>query len=214
MKSTERRATLIAAARDLFAERGFHGTTTKQIAAAAEVTESLIFRHFENKELLYHAVIDDYIEGSRRPDSLDEIRACMARDADVDLIRALIAYVVGAYRTYPVMQRLILFAILEGYHQEADRACHLPKALQKQVVAYFKRRQKEGVLQPMDPSAVFQITFGMARSYAVGKYLYKLKEMNISDEEAINVFTEFATRAVVVATPEPRKKSRRKPASS
>jgi TetR/AcrR family transcriptional regulator len=49
----------------------------------------------------------------------------------------------------------------------------------------------------MEPSAVFHIIFGMARSYAIGKYVYKLKEMTISDEEAIEVFTQFAVRAVV-----------------
>jgi TetR/AcrR family transcriptional regulator len=197
MKNVDRRASLIDAARTLFSERGFHGTTTKQIAATAGVTESLIFRHFENKETLYHAVIDDYVESSRRPEWHDGMRACIAREADEDLIRALIAYVIEAYRVYPVMQRLVLFAILEGYHQEADRACHLPKALQKQVIAYFKRRQQQGVLLPMEPSAVFHIIFGMARSYAIGKYVYKLKEVSISDEEAVEVFAQFAIRAVV-----------------
>ncbi|SEB50495.1 TetR/AcrR family transcriptional regulator [Terriglobus roseus] len=197
MKNAERRTSLIEAARTLFAERGFHGTTTKQVAAAAGVTESLIFRHFENKESLYHAVIDDYVERSRRPDWHDEIRACMAANSDADLIRALVAYVIGAYRGHPVMQRLVLFAILEGYHKEADRACHLPKALQKEVIAYFKRRQEEGALQPMNPAAVFHIIFGMARSYAIGKYCYKLKEVAISDDEATEAFSQFAIRAVM-----------------
>ena len=197
MKQTERRASLIEAARALFSERGFHGTTTKQIAAAAGVTESLIFRHFETKETLYRAVIDDYVENSRRPDWYDNIRGFMAGNADAELIRALISFVIEAYRSYPVMQRLVLFAILEGYHQEADRACHLPKALQTQVITYLRRRQKEGFLQPMDPAAMFHIIFGMARSYAIGKYVYKLKEMHASDQEAVEAFTQFAIRAAL-----------------
>ncbi len=197
MKSPDRRTHLLAAATELFADKGFHGTTTKEIAARAEVTESLIFRYFENKEALYRAVIEDYVENSRRPDWHDGIRDCMARNADADLIKALIAYVIEAYRTYPIMQRLVLYAILEGYHKEADRACHLPKALQKEVIAYLQRRQKQGFLHPMDPAAVFQTIFGMSRSYGIGKYVYKLKEMNISDQDAVERFTQFAIRAVI-----------------
>lgn len=37
---------------ELFATRGFEGTSTKAIASAAGVAEGLIFHHFENKEAL------------------------------------------------------------------------------------------------------------------------------------------------------------------
>jgi TetR/AcrR family transcriptional regulator len=34
----------------LFSKKGFRGTTTKEIAQAAGVSEAIIFRHFETKE--------------------------------------------------------------------------------------------------------------------------------------------------------------------
>jgi AcrR family transcriptional regulator len=43
------RQELLDAARKLFAERGFHGTSTVDIAAAAGVTERTLFRHFPSK---------------------------------------------------------------------------------------------------------------------------------------------------------------------
>lgn len=54
---TRRRQILLAAIR-LFAERGFRGTTTKEIASAAGVNEALIFRHYATKEELYNAILD------------------------------------------------------------------------------------------------------------------------------------------------------------
>lgn len=45
------------AALQLFAERGYAGTTTQEIARQADVSETLLFRHFGNKAQLYDAVV-------------------------------------------------------------------------------------------------------------------------------------------------------------
>ena len=55
----ERRRQLIDAARRVFAEHGFRGATTRQIAAEAGVTEALIFQHFPDKDSLYAAILDE-----------------------------------------------------------------------------------------------------------------------------------------------------------
>jgi len=62
MKSTvklsgeERRAAIIQAVRRVFAEKGFHGTTTRELAEEAGVSEALLFKHFPNKEALFSAM--------------------------------------------------------------------------------------------------------------------------------------------------------------
>jgi AcrR family transcriptional regulator len=53
----ERRAAIIKAVRRAFAEKGFHGTTTRELAEAAGVSEALLFKHFPNKEALYSAMM-------------------------------------------------------------------------------------------------------------------------------------------------------------
>jgi len=56
-------ALLLAAAQELFAERGPYATTTKQIAERAEVSEDLIFRYYGSKNgLLQEAVIRPIVE--------------------------------------------------------------------------------------------------------------------------------------------------------
>ena len=56
MTSEQRRAAIIKAVRRVFAEKGFDGTTTRELAVAAGVSEALLFKHFPNKEALYSAM--------------------------------------------------------------------------------------------------------------------------------------------------------------
>jgi AcrR family transcriptional regulator len=58
MTSVERRLAIIKAVTAVFARSGFHVTTSKELAAAAGVSEALLFKHFPNKEALYDAVIE------------------------------------------------------------------------------------------------------------------------------------------------------------
>lgn len=52
-----RKQNIVDAALALFAEKGYDGTSTQQIARRAEVSEALIFKHFENKESLLNHII-------------------------------------------------------------------------------------------------------------------------------------------------------------
>jgi AcrR family transcriptional regulator len=56
----ERRESILTAARRVFAERGFPGTTTKALAEAAGVSEALLFKHYPSKEALYTAMLASY----------------------------------------------------------------------------------------------------------------------------------------------------------
>ena len=56
MAGEDRRRQIIQVAIELFSKKGFGGTTTKQIADAAQVSEAIIFRHFNTKQELYRAI--------------------------------------------------------------------------------------------------------------------------------------------------------------
>ena len=60
---TEKQEKILQSALELFAKEGFHATSTSKVARHAGVSEGLIFRHFENKEGLLQAILD---EGERR----------------------------------------------------------------------------------------------------------------------------------------------------
>jgi AcrR family transcriptional regulator len=57
-----RRQLILSAAKRCFARHGFAGTTTKSIAAAASISEGLLFKHFPTKSALYAEILTDECE--------------------------------------------------------------------------------------------------------------------------------------------------------
>src|ERR1051326_4503164 len=58
MAGEDRKLQILAVAVSLFSQKGFRGTTTKEIAQAAGVSEAMVFRHFATKDELYTAILD------------------------------------------------------------------------------------------------------------------------------------------------------------
>jgi AcrR family transcriptional regulator len=63
LDSDERRKAIVAAAVPLFAGKGFAGTTTRELAEAANISEALLFRHFPSKKHLYSEILRLGCEG-------------------------------------------------------------------------------------------------------------------------------------------------------
>jgi len=62
MTSDLRRQLILGAARRCFARHGFAGTTTKSVAAAAAISEALLFKHFPSKAALYAEILAEECE--------------------------------------------------------------------------------------------------------------------------------------------------------
>jgi AcrR family transcriptional regulator len=116
LSAEERRAAIIKAVRGLFAEKGFHGTTTRELAAAAGVSEALLFRHFPNKASLFAAMqvaccAEEDVSFLDRLHSLEPSASTL-----VLLVHFLVSRIVGqiAARDDRVIQnRLILRSLAE-----------------------------------------------------------------------------------------------------
>lgn len=57
-KSDERRRTIMVAAVDCFAQKGFYGTTTHEIAQWVGISQPYLYRLYPNKEALFAAAVD------------------------------------------------------------------------------------------------------------------------------------------------------------
>jgi len=57
-----RRELILSAAKRCFARNGFAGTTTKSVAAAASISEGLLFKHFPTKSALYAEILAEECE--------------------------------------------------------------------------------------------------------------------------------------------------------
>lgn len=88
----EARGRLLDAAERLFAERGFYGVSTRQVAAGANVDDALIYYHFKTKAGLFEAVLERRarVLTSVRHDSL---RAYVTSDSRLDVEGAIAAFI-------------------------------------------------------------------------------------------------------------------------
>jgi AcrR family transcriptional regulator len=82
-----RRRQIIDAAARLFAEKGFHRTTTHDIALAADVSEGTLYNYFESKDELLLAIMDMLSDLPGLSECYDDGVPVDAREFLVDMLR-------------------------------------------------------------------------------------------------------------------------------
>ncbi|MGE5701510.1 MAG: TetR/AcrR family transcriptional regulator [Clostridia bacterium] len=87
----ETRERVLAAAKQLMAEKGYKGATTRKIAELAGVNEVTIFRHFKNKEGLLDAALEEMT-------AIRPIMEKAVRDLNGDIEELLVSYAVHYYQ--------------------------------------------------------------------------------------------------------------------
>ncbi len=190
LAAIDRRRQLLETALDLFSRKGFDGATTKEIAAAAGVTEAIIFRHFPSKQALYQAVLDYRHESAEMQAWLAETKDCMERNDDAALMRAIATKVIRTYRTDPRLQRVLLFAALESHEGGLAHNRQLAIPVFELLCQYVVRRQQAGALQNYDPGLIVAAIAGMATHFAMMTQMFGFP-CDISNEAVAETFTSI-----------------------
>ena len=189
LPAEDRRRQLLESALDLFAKRGFEGTTTREIAAAAGVNEAIIFRHFPTKHDLYSAVIDYKHEPGVIAAVVSHWQTFMDAGDDRGLFRALVNKVIDGYRTDARMNRVLLFAALEGHQAGLEQHRQRSLPLYERLCQYVARRQSEGAIRPGNPAAIILAVVGTAAYFAQMTELFGFCS-DLSDSQIIEDFLE------------------------
>jgi AcrR family transcriptional regulator len=92
MTSDLRRQLILGAAKRCFSRHGFAGTTTKSVAAAASISEALLFKHFPSKAALYAEILAEECEAD--PDLAHLLGQGPSTAALVHLIKSMVRYFV------------------------------------------------------------------------------------------------------------------------
>src|SRR6202166_2231667 len=85
-----RRQLILAAAKRCFARHGFAGTTTKSVAAAASISEGLLFKHFPSKAALYAEILAEECEAD--PDLAHLLGQEPSTATLVELVRGMVRH--------------------------------------------------------------------------------------------------------------------------
>jgi AcrR family transcriptional regulator len=208
MHGDDRRKQLLRVAIETFSRHGFGGTKTKDIAAAAGVSEAILFRHFATKEDLYHAILD----AKEGEDSLDPelpaLQELMAKRDDAGLLRMLGSHIVRAFRSDPAFHRLIMYASLEGHIIASLFRERMASRKSEFFKRYILQRQKEGAFRKGDPDVMQMATLGLFVHYAMGRYVFGIKGPGRLSSRSDESVVEEMVAIVLNALTEPDEKRR------
>jgi len=199
MHADDRHRQLLRSAIDCVARNGFGGTKTKDIAAAAGVSEAILFRHFATKEDLYHAILDmkeSQGDGKGMKRLMQQLEGCAARRDDAGVFSAIARAIFASFREDPAFHRLILYAMLEGHLMASLFHRRLGAGFQDFLRRYVVSRQAEGAFRAGDPELMLTFACGTAVHCATGKYIFGLKKSSVADEEAVKQLVGFILRGL------------------
>jgi TetR/AcrR family transcriptional regulator len=186
MHSEERHLQLLRVAIESFARNGFSGTKTRDIAAAAGVSEAILFRHFATKEDLYHAILDSREDKHGAERRIAELQVFVDSRDDAGLFRHLGVQILRSFRDDAAFHRLMMYASLEGhllanlFHERFV----LPTG--DFLRRYIALRQKEGAFRMSEPRVAVAFAIGTVVHLAMGRYVFGLRRPPMNDDAVID----------------------------
>ncbi|HEV2236204.1 MAG TPA: TetR/AcrR family transcriptional regulator [Ktedonobacterales bacterium] len=169
LPGVDRRQQILEAALDIFAENGFEGATTKEIASRADVTQGLIYFYFPSKEDLFFAAFD--YQAAQLAERMYGAIETEGRPPE-EVLREMIGRLVDALATprsvslLRIMQRTAVHSdptdAREHSSLEAAR-CRIKEQARRiggMFKPYIEEQIAAGALRPVDPSLATQLFMG------------------------------------------------------
>lgn len=136
---------IIEAARELFMENGFKGTTTKMIAQKAGVNEATLFRHFKSKEGIF-------LEMSNGIENYSHTRLISILESDISPEEMFYQFGMELYRRIVESKGVLIVAIIES-KKRSELSKNVTKVF-KNVIEILEKRMtalyKEGIFKEND----------------------------------------------------------------
>jgi AcrR family transcriptional regulator len=192
MAGDERRQQLLHVAMRLFSEKGFSGTTTKEIACAAGVSEAVIFKHFANKDELYSAILDHKACNRVFQNPFEEIADKIAAKDDFGVFYTMALNALSHHAEDCDFLRLMLHSALEAHDLARMFFESFITDVYEFLGGYIRERQKDGAFREVEPRIVVRAFIGMFVHHSLNNILWdkEQKLLKISNEDAAR---EFAT---------------------
>jgi AcrR family transcriptional regulator len=186
LKGEERRRVIIEAAISLFSQKGFRGTTTKEIAQAAGCSEATLFKHFATKDELYSAILEAKV---RIEEVLAQAMHMAARKDDAGVFRAVGLRGLTQVEHDSTLLRLLLFSALEGHELAPIFFDSKVRKLHEFLSSYIETRIADGVFRPVNPLIAARGFVGMIVHYLLLHEIFGVKRpADFSPEQVVETF--------------------------
>jgi AcrR family transcriptional regulator len=200
---TERQASIIAAAASLFAVNGFKGTTTREIAKTAGISEALLFKYFPTKQALYAAILAEKAPNS---DLLEVVEDAAKKRDDVRVFTLIASYRIHR-GSDPMLMRLLLFSALEGHELSDMFFQNQHRMFYDYLSGYIARRIREGAFKRVDPLLAARGFMGMVAHHRLLHEIFHVPT-HCSPEDAVVTYVRIFLDGLVTMTQRPARKVR------
>ncbi len=194
LSADERRASIIEVAKRLFAQNGFHGVSIDEIVKEVGVSPAILYRHFNSKEELYDAVLDEF--SCTRESYVETVV-----DDDIGfekVLRGMTRVFVTSIVNNPDLLKMELHSQLEG--SEASRQFFLNrwKSFTDYIEYNLTELQAQEKIEKLNVEAAALMYQGMIREVLLLKCLQptdRFENTDIDDmvNELIGLFLKIIT---------------------
>jgi AcrR family transcriptional regulator len=192
---------IIHAAVALFSRQGYRGTSTREIARLADVSEVTVFRYFERKEdIFWSALRSGFTTIKPRLDLLDKISV---RDAP-EVVLPKILSLFGDTATYsPELVRLIMVAFLEVRGEVEDVCREYLSPLFNSIAAYLQANMKAGRIRNLHPAILTTaIALTIIAQPELSRFVEGHRNSRLDSRRALDEYTAFWLSVLVPRTEE------------
>ena len=185
----------------LFSRQGYHGTSTREIARLADVSEVTVFRYFGCKEDIFLLALDSIFSSIKpRLDLFDHGSESRTPEA---MLSQILSLLVDIATFSPEFTKLVAVAFTE-IHGKAEDVCfeHLTP-LFTAIDGYLSRNMETGKLRNLNPALV---TAAMALTVLAQPELSRLIAgsalSRMGGRESIDEYSRFWLKVLVPSTQE------------
>jgi len=193
LKAAERRASILAVAKILFADKGYHGVSVDEISARLGVSPAVLYQHFPSKEALYEAVLANI---SEKRDSF--VSAVLDGNQDfAGVLKRMTHVFISSIAHDPDYLKMEILSALEG----ADAAKRFFENRWRSFADYIefnlKELTQEKKVDPVNPKVASLMFQGMIREALYDTCIVKTERYReLKLEPLVDQLVELFLRAI------------------
>jgi len=193
LTASERRQAIIVEAIRLFSEKGFRGTTTRELAAAVGVSEPVIYQHFATKKDLYAAIIE-----SKSQEASAQLACCPNGDCSDEVAFQTLGRLIWRwYEDDRTITRLLFFSALEGNELSDMFFTRHAAGFLEAVSGYIRTRIEAGAFRPVDPETLAWSFIGMVAHHAQSVSVFRFDPKPRPRDEVLQDMVDLFLRGVL-----------------
>ena len=179
----ETRERILEATREIYVNKGFRGTTTREVAERAGVNEATLFRHFGNKEALVEAMFKNAVRGDR--EALNGFFLGVTGDLPTDLRR----FAVEALHGIAAKRDLILVSLAEESRDPTgfNLLWQTPSTVYEHLKTYFAEAAAAGKVRG-DPAINARFFMGMLVAHVMGRCIFGTPNFEEVADYSVEIF--------------------------